>query len=130
GRGRTGTCLRSRGRMMRVELVKRQQSSTLFSVLSPILALGLTVIAGGLLFAAIGKNPFDAIYAYFIEPLRETWSLHELMIKAAPLIMIAIGLSICFASNNWNIGAEGQLIMGAIAGSILQIGRASCRERG
>lgn len=106
---------------MRIELIKRPQHSVLFSIVSPIIALLLTMAAGGLLFAALGKNPFDALYFYFIDPLRETWSLHELAIKATPLILIGVGLSICFASNNWNIGAEGQLIMGAIAGSILPV---------
>ena len=53
--------------------------------------------------------------------MTEVWSLHELAIKAAPLILIAVGLSVCYRSNNWNIGAEGQFIMGAIAGSILPV---------
>ena len=73
------------------------------------------------MFSLLGKNPFDALYYYFIDPLRETWSLHELAIKATPLILIAVGLSVCYQSNNWNIGAEGQLIMGAIAGSLMPI---------
>jgi len=107
--------------MMRIELVRRPQHSTLFSLLSPLIALVLTVIAGSTLFALLGKNPVDAMYFYFIDPLRETWSLHELAIKAAPLILIGVGLSICFASNNWNIGAEGQFIMGAIAGGALPV---------
>jgi ABC-type uncharacterized transport system permease subunit len=106
---------------MRIELVRRPQHSALFSVLSPLIALILTVAAGSLLFAALGKNPLDAMYFYFIDPLREGWSLHELAVKAAPLILIGVGLSLCFASNNWNIGAEGQFIMGAIAGSILPV---------
>src|SRR5690606_30788158 len=105
----------------RIELVKRPQHSMLFSMLSPIIALVLTVAAGSLLFAALGKNPIDVLYFYFIDPLRETWSLHELAIKAAPLILIGVGLSVCFASNNWNIGAEGQFVMGAIAGSALPV---------
>src|SRR5690606_31055801 len=49
------------------------------------------------------------------------WQLHELAIKATPLILIGVGLSVCFASNNWNIGAEGQFVMGAIAGSALPV---------
>ncbi len=106
---------------MRIELTKRPQQSVLFSALSPFIALFLTMIAGGLLFATLGKNPFDALYFYFIDPLRETWSLHELAIKAAPLILIAIGLSVCFTSNNWNIGAEGQFVAGAIAGSLIPV---------
>ncbi|MDF1600068.1 ABC transporter permease [Mesorhizobium sp. YIM 152430] len=106
---------------MRLELVKRPQQSTLFSALSPFIAFGLTIVAGAILFAALGKDPIETLYYYFIDPLTETWSLHELAIKAAPLILIAVGLSVCFLSSNWNIGAEGQFIMGAIAGSILPV---------
>jgi simple sugar transport system permease protein len=106
---------------MRLELVKRPQQSTLFSAMSPFLAFGLTIVAGAILFAALGKDPVETLYYYFVDPLRETWSLHELAIKAAPLILIAVGLSICFLSSNWNIGAEGQFIMGALAGSVLPV---------
>ena len=106
---------------MRLELVKRPQQSVLFSALSPFFALALTIVTGAILFAALGNDPVETLYFYFIDPLTETWSLHELAIKAGPLILIAIGLSVCFLSNNWNIGAEGQFIMGAIAGSVLPV---------
>ncbi len=106
---------------MRIELVKRPQRSALFSALSPFIALALTLVAGAIMFSLLGKSPLDALYYYFIDPLREVWSLHELAVKAAPLILIAVGLSVCFLSNNWNIGAEGQFIVGAIAGSILPV---------
>ena len=79
---------------MRIELQKRARVSTLFSVLSPLLALVLTLIGGAILFWALGKNPGSALYSFFIEPLLEVWSLHELAVKAAPLILIAVGLSI------------------------------------
>ncbi|MGH6761597.1 MAG: ABC transporter permease [Phyllobacterium sp.] len=106
---------------MRIELTRRPQHSALFSMLSPFLALLLTVVVGAILFLILGKNPASALYFYFIEPLAEMWSIHELLVKAAPLILIAVGLSVCFLSSNWNIGAEGQFIMGAIAGSILPV---------
>lgn len=106
---------------MRIELIKRPEQSKLFSALSPLIAFGITVLAGAILFALLGKDPAVALYTYFIEPLTEVWSLHELAIKAAPLILIAVGLSVCFVSNNWNIGAEGQFVMGAIAGSFVPI---------
>src|SRR5688500_11251143 len=106
---------------MRIELNKRPEQSRLFSALSPFIALGLTLIAGAIMFSLLGKNPVDALYFYFVDPLREVWSLHELAIKAAPLILIAVGLSVCYLSNNWNIGAEGQFTIGAIAGSILPV---------
>lgn len=107
--------------MMRVELVKRPQHSALFSALSPLIAFALTLLVGAMMFALLGKNPVTGLYSYFIEPLTEIWSLHELAIKAAPLILIAAGLCVCYRSNNWNIGAEGQYIAGAIAGSALPV---------
>lgn len=106
---------------MRIELVKRPQRSALFSMLSPFIAFALTVIAGAIMFALLGVNPAKALYAYFISPLTEVWQLHELAIKAAPLILIAVGLSVCFRANIWNIGAEGQFTVGAIAGSLLPV---------
>ena len=116
---------------MRIELVKRPQRSALFSALSPLIALGLTLVAGAIMFSVLGKDPFEALYYYFIDPLTglwdpsNRWQLHELAIKAAPLILIAFGLSVCFLSNNWNIGAEGQFIAGAIAGIGAPLGPAS-----
>ena len=112
---------------MRIELIKRPQQSTFYAILSPFLALALTLVAGAIMFSLLGKNPLDALYYYFIVPLSglwnadDVWQLHELAIKAAPLILIAVGLSVCYLSNNWNIGAEGQFIMGAIAGSIIPV---------
>src|SRR5690606_20129542 len=106
---------------MRIELVKRPQHSVLFSVLSPFIALALTLVAGALMFLLIGKDPIATLYVFFIEPVREVWSLHELAVKAAPLILIAVGLAVCFQANIWNIGAEGQFIIGAMAGSVLPV---------
>ncbi|MFZ1773964.1 MAG: ABC transporter permease [Rhizobiaceae bacterium] len=107
--------------MMRIELVKRPQHSALFTAISPLIAFGLTLIAGAILFFLIGKPPLTGLYTYFVEPLTEVWSVHELAVKAAPLIMIAAGLSVCYVANVWNIGAEGQFIMGGIAGSLVPI---------
>src|SRR5688572_17373001 len=106
---------------MRIELEKRAGVSQLFAFLSPLLALFLTLAFGAVMFAILGNNPLTALHSFFIEPLLEVWSLHELAIKAAPLILIAVGLSICYRSNNWNIGAEGQFTIGAITGSILPV---------
>lgn len=106
---------------MRIELERRPRQSALFAIISPLLALALTVFFGGIMFALLGKDPVSALYSFFIEPLLEVWSLHELAIKAGPLILIAVGLSVCYRSNNWNIGAEGQFTVGAITGSILPI---------
>lgn len=106
---------------MRIELEKRPQASKLYGLVSPLLALLLTLVTGAIMFKILGKDPVEALDAFFLEPLLEVWSLHELAIKAAPLIIIAVGLAVSYRSNNWNIGAEGQFTMGAIAGSILPI---------
>ncbi|MCF3932208.1 ABC transporter permease [Acuticoccus sp. M5D2P5] len=106
---------------MRLELERRPRIAWWAELGAPLIALAMTVVIGAILFAALGHPPLRALHAYFIEPLSEIWSLHELTIKAAPLIIIAVGLSVCFRSNNWNIGAEGQFVLGAIFASALPI---------
>lgn len=91
------------------------------AIASPIIAISLTVAAGAILFAAMGHDPASALYFYFIDPLSTGWSLEELVSKATPLVLIGVGLAVCFISNNWNIGAEGQYTFGAIAGSTIPI---------
>ena len=90
-------------------------------VASPLLAVALTVLFGCILFAARGIDPLHAIYVYFIGPLTTLWSIEELIVKATPLVLIGAGLAICFRADLWNIGAEGQLIAGALAGGSIAI---------
>jgi len=106
---------------MKIILEKRPFKSKKMALLSPLLAIGLTVFFGGIIFAMLGLNPFRALYVYFIEPVTSWWSIEELIVKAAPLILIGVGLAICFEAKVWNIGAEGQLTMGALAGSMIPI---------
>ncbi len=106
---------------MRLELEKRAEDSKLMSLLSPALAILLTLASGAILFAMLGLNPAEALFVYFVEPLITSWSLQELIVKASPLILIGVGLAVCFMSNSWNIGAEGQFTVGAIAGSIVPV---------
>lgn len=87
---------------------------------TPVVAVALTMVAGGILFAILGKNPVTAIRTIFWDPLfgEFAWYLRgQLLVKAGPLILIAIGLSLGFRAGIWNIGAEGQYIMGAIFGA-------------
>jgi ABC-type uncharacterized transport system permease subunit len=106
---------------MRILLEKRSEASTVMAICSPFIALGLTVILGGIIFALRGFNPFEALFVYFIEPLTTVWSVEQLIVKATPLVLIGAGLSVCYLANVWNIGAEGQLTIGAIAGSAIPI---------
>ncbi|WP_038218250.1 ABC transporter permease [Xenophilus azovorans] len=100
--------------MLRLEL--RPQLSRFWSYGSPILALLVTVVIGVVLFALLGKDPVRGLQVFFWEPIRSSYAIGELMVKATPLLIIALGLAVCFRSNLWNIGAEGQFILGAIAG--------------
>lgn len=87
------------------------------SLVSPILALLITVVVGIVMFAALDKDPLHGMRLFFVEPFRNAYALSELALKATPLLLIALGLAVCFRSNVWNIGAEGQYIIGAICAS-------------
>jgi simple sugar transport system permease protein len=76
------------------------------SVLSPVLALAITVVIGVVLFLLLGKDPLRGLQVFFVEPLKSGYALGELALKATPLLLIALGLAVCFRSNVWNIGAE------------------------
>ena len=99
--------------MLRLEV--RPQPSRLMSLLSPLLALALTLLIGAALFAWLGKDPLRGLQLFFVEPLHNLYALSELLVKATPLVIIALGLAVCFRSNVWNIGAEGQFVIGALA---------------
>lgn len=104
-----------------IRLEKRPQPSRFWTAATPVVAVLATMIAGGILFAALGKDPFLAIRTIFWDPLFNeqfaAFSRPQLLVKAGPLILIAIGLSLGFRAGIWNIGAEGQYIMGAICGA-------------
>jgi ABC-type uncharacterized transport system permease subunit len=100
--------------MLRLEA--RPQPSKLMSLLSPVLALVLTAIIAALLFTALGKDPVRGLGIFFVEPWSNLRQVSELLLKATPLIVIALGLAVCYRSNVWNIGAEGQFLLGVLAG--------------
>ena len=97
------------------KLEARPQASKFWSYGSPLLALAITVLIGVALFAALGKDPVKGLLVFFWEPVKSPYALGELMVKATPLLVIALGLAVCFRSNVWNIGAEGQFVIGAVA---------------
>ncbi|RZI84339.1 MAG: ABC transporter permease [Rubrivivax sp.] len=98
------------------KLEARAEPSRLLMAGSPLIALVITVLIGSALFAALGKSPVDGLWMFFIEPVKSVYALTELTIKATPLVLIALGLAVCFRANIWNIGAEGQFVLGAICG--------------
>src|ERR1700730_17845179 len=106
---------------MQLALERRAERSTTIAIASPVIAIVLTLVTMAILFAALGKNPVTALTVYFIDPLTDSYSLVELAVKATPLVMIAVGLSLCYLANAWNIGAEGQFLIGAVCGSWLAV---------
>jgi len=103
-----------------IQLEKRPEPSQVWSFATPLLAVVLTMIFGGILFAALGKNPAETIRTIFLDPLFSEFAWFyrpQLLVKGAPLVLIAIGLSFGFRAGVWNIGAEGQYIVGAICGA-------------
>ncbi|HEY9278486.1 MAG TPA: ABC transporter permease [Eoetvoesiella sp.] len=98
-----------------LKLEPRANPSTLMSWLSPLLAVLLTAICGAVLFMAVGKDPFSSLAVFFFEPIKDLRGWSEVGVKVAPLLMISVGLAICFRAQIFNIGAEGQLVVGAIA---------------
>lgn len=99
--------------MLKLEL--RPQPSEVWRYASPLLALAITVFLGIGLFVLLGKDPMRGLQMFFWEPLKSAYALGELMVKATPLLIIALGLAVAYRSNVWNIGAEGQFVMGAVA---------------
>ncbi len=100
-----------------LKLEARQQPSSFWSYGSPLLALLCTVVVGVILFMLLGKDPVRGLLIFFWEPLKSGYAQGEIAVKATPLLLIALGLAVCFRSNVWNIGAEGQYLLGAIAAS-------------
>jgi general nucleoside transport system permease protein len=99
-----------------LKLVPRASASQWMTYASPVLALVFTVLVAAALFVALGKDPVRGLSIFLVEPWRGLRGATEIALKATPLILCALGLALCYRSNVWNIGAEGQLLMGAIFG--------------
>ncbi|GGA72793.1 ABC transporter permease [Neiella marina] len=104
---------------MRIE--KRLQPSRAMVLLSPVLALVLTLIAGALLFKMLGHPAGLSLYNYFINPISDWYGVSELLVKVTPLLLCAIGLMLCFKGKVWNIGAEGQFIFAALVSGYVSL---------
>jgi ABC-type uncharacterized transport system permease subunit len=96
-------------------LEPRPNPSRAMRVATPLVAAALTFALGWLIFGLVGRDPAQAMHAFFVEPLSSVNGWSELLLKASPLCLIALGLAIGYRANVWNIGAEGQMIIGGIA---------------
>ncbi len=105
--------------MLNVE--PRRESAKLMIWLSPFIAILLTMLVSSLMFSLLAVDPLRAFEVFLIMPLSDSYNLGELMVKAAPLMLCATGLAICYRANIWNIGAEGQLLIGAVVCSYFAV---------
>lgn len=104
---------------MRIE--KRLQPSQTMLYLSPLLALVLTLLAGGVLFALLDRAPIKSLGIFFLSPLSDAYGWSELAVKVTPLLLCATGLTLCFKAKIWNIGAEGQFVFAALVGGAVSL---------
>jgi general nucleoside transport system permease protein len=107
--------------MIGLRLVPRVEPSRSMLFFAPVLAIFLTLVVGLTIFAALGQNPLYAFRAFFLDPIASANGISELLLKASPLCLIALGLAIGYRANIWNIGAEGQMYLGGIFASGLAI---------
>jgi general nucleoside transport system permease protein len=101
---------------MMLKLERRPVPSATMRIAAPLIASVAMLITAFFVFTALGTAPLAALYSFFVEPLNSSYGIGELLLKATPLMLCALGLALGFKSNVWNIGAEGQFTMGAIAG--------------
>lgn len=106
---------------MRFELTPRTNASTMMRVFASIAAFITAFLIAGFVIWLMGRSPIAAFDVYVLQPLSDPWSLQELVVKATPMALIAIGLAYCFRANLWNIGAEGQYVIGAVLGGWLAL---------
>ncbi len=98
-----------------LKIEKRLTPSRTASFLVPFISLLLALIFGGIILLLAGANPLTTYKAMFLGAFGSKYSLSETMVKAIPLMLCGLGVSIAFRMLFWNIGAEGQLAVGGIA---------------
>ena len=93
----------------------RVESSKAMAWVYPFIAIVLTMLTSSLIFMLLDVSPVKAFNVFIIQPFSDAYNIGELLVKSTPLLLCAVGLAICYRANIWNIGAEGQLLVGAIA---------------
>lgn len=104
-----------------LKIQPRIERSTRMSWISPLIAILLTLLASCLLFLALNISPMAAFKVFILSPFSDSYNIGELMVKTTPLLLCATGLTLCYRANIWNIGAEGQLLIGALASSAVAV---------
>jgi simple sugar transport system permease protein len=114
---------------MLLSLEPRGQQSRAMLWGSPLLAAVLTLVCGSLLFIALGLDPLVTLHTLLVAPVSDLYGLSELMVKTLPILLCALGLAVAYQARIWNIGAEGQLLLGALAGSAVAVNLIDMQSR-
>ncbi len=109
------------GSVLGVHFQPRPEPSARMRVAAPLIAIAFTLAFGVVFFAAVGRDPAAFFYAFFVAPLSSPNGVSEWLLKASSLTLIGLGLAVGFRANVWNIGAEGQFIIGAIAAAAVAL---------
>ena len=107
---------------MRITLEKRREPSLAMLVVTPVASVILTMLIGIVVFDLIGINGFRAVVDIFLSPILASYKWQDVALKAAPLVIIALGLSMGNRAQVWNIGAEGQYVIGALCAAGVGVG--------
>lgn len=107
--------------MVKFRLEPRTKRSALAPLIVSVIAISMTAVVGSFLFVFYGKSPLSGFHAFFVEPLLSSYGIGEVLLKMGPLLLIAQGLAVGFRAKVWNIGAEGQLLIGAIVAGYIAI---------
>jgi len=107
---------------MRIVLEKRLQPSPGVEVLIPIISVALALLACALLLILSGIDPLHAYQHMFSGAFGTPYGLSETVVKTIPLLLCALGVAFAFRMSLWNIGAEGQLYIGAMAATFVALG--------
>ena len=105
----------------RLKLELRTDHSRLALVGVSLMAIIASFAVGMILLAILGRSPMRVSNAFFIQPFTSLYGIGEILLKTGPLLLIAQGLAVGYRANVWNIGAEGQLTVGAIAAGVLAL---------
>ena len=106
---------------MKLIAEKRQNSSKLFRFSAPLVSILIALFVAGFLLLAAGVNPLQAYRDIFMEALGSSYGLSETLVKTTPLIFASLGVSLAFRMQIWNIGAEGQIYMGAMGATAVAL---------
>ena len=97
-----------------ISMTLRKDISLQRTLVTLMFAMLMTLCVGATIFAILGYDPNASLYQFFIAPLSRSDQVADLFVKACPLIITATGLVFCYRANIWNIGAEGQIVIGAV----------------